>query len=219
MGASGTFDVTIGYDPDLLPDGISEDDVKFFHWTGTTWEDKTLSVNTVANTVTGRLTSLSPIVAGFTPSSSTSSSSSSSGGRGGGSGGAIDLTPTYPDAYFAANPLAKVQLQSSSFVNANGLNVFGASSGQQVTISTSFKNYQQGVQDYAIIVQVIDSDGFTTDIGWSAGKLEGGASTQASRSWTTDEPGSYTVKLFVWNGVSQAPTPLSEVTTKNFVVT
>ena len=112
-----------------------------------------------------------------------------------------------------------MQLQSSGFVSTGGFNISQASSGQQVTISTSFKNYQQGEQDYAIIIQIIDSDGFTTDLGWSAGKLEGGATTQTSRSWTTDEPGSYTVKMFVWNGISATPTSLSEVTTKTFTVT
>ena len=171
--------------------------------------------------VTGRLTSLSPVVTGFVPSTTTTTPTTthSRGGGGGGGFGAIDLTPTYPEAYFQTNPLAKVRLQSSSFVDINGQNVLNSRSGEQVTISTTFKNYQQSEQSYALIVQITDSNGFTTDLGWIAGKLNGGATTQASRSWTTDESGSYTVKMFVWDGVSQTPTPLSEVTTKNFTVT
>jgi hypothetical protein len=36
----------------------------------------------------------------------------------------------YPDSYFTVNPLAKIQLQNSGFVNANGLTVYAAHSGQ-----------------------------------------------------------------------------------------
>lgn len=220
LGSGATIDVTIPYDPSLLPSTISESNVKFYHWTGTAWEDKTLSVDTAANTVTGRLTSLSPVVAGFVPTTPSVSTGTGGGGGGGGGGGSlpIDLTTTYPDEYFKTNPLAKVQLQSVSFANGKGTTVFGAKPGEQITIGTTFKNYQKGEQSYAIIIQVINSDGYTTDIGWVQGKLAAGETTSASRSWTAGESGSYTVKMFVWNGVSGAPTPLSVVTDRVFAV-
>lgn len=227
LGSGGFIDVTIPYNEALLPTGFNEANVKFFHWTGSAWQDKTHSVNTSANTVTGRLTSLSPVVAGFLPSSSSSSSSTttttsggSGGGGGGGGGGApVDLTPTYADPYFLTNPLAKVQLQNSALVNAKGLNIFQAKQGEQISIDTTFKNYQQKEQKYAIIVQVIDSRGFTADIGWVAGTLAAGETTQAARSWVALEPGTYTIKMFVWDGISKAPTPLSEVTVRSLTVT
>jgi hypothetical protein len=223
LGSGATIDVIIPYDPAALPTGFNENNVKFFHWNGSTWEDKTLSVNTSAHTVTGRLTSLSPVVAGFIVPSPTVSTSGGGGGGGGsssGSGGSssIDLTTTYEDSYFVSRPLAKVQLQNSGFVNANGLTVYAAHSGQQININSTFKNYQKTSQTYAMIVQIVDKDGFTSEVGWVTGTLASGETTSASKSWTTGEPGSYTVKLFVWNGISGAPIPLSEVTTRNFVV-
>lgn len=227
LGSGGFIDVTIPYNEALLPTGFNEANVKFFHWTGSAWQDKTQSVNTSANTVTGRLTSLSPVVAGFLPSSASSSTttttSSGGGGGGGGSSGGggsipIDLTLTYPDPYFLTNPLAKVQLQNSAFVNGKGLNIFQAKQGEQISIDTTFKNYQQKEQKYAIIVQVIDSNGFTADIGWVTGTLAAGETTQAARSWVAAEPGTYTVKVFVWDGISKSPMPLSEVTERSLTV-
>jgi hypothetical protein len=222
LGAGATIDVTIPYNPAFLPTGFDENNVKFFHWNGSTWEDKTFSVDTSANTVTGRLTSLSPVVAGFTnaaPSITTSGGGGGGGSSAGGSGSSsIDLTGTYSNDHFKTHPLDKVQLQSSGFVNRNGNTIFQAASGQQITIATTFKNYQESSQKYAIIFQISNKDGYTTDIGWVTGNLDGGATTQASRSWTTEEPGSYTVKFFVWDGISNTPTPLSVTTERAFLV-
>lgn len=222
LGNGATIDVTIPYDPSLLPSGVSESSVKFYHWNGSTWEDKTLSVDTSANTVTGRLTSLSPVVAGFAvPAASVSTSGGGGGGGGSSSGGGgsfVDLTNVYSDDYLKTHPLSKVQLQNSGFVNAQGLTIFQAYSGQQVTITSAFKNYQSSSQNYAMIVQVLDKDGITTDIGWVTGTLASGETAQTSKLWTTGEPGSYTVKMFVWDGINGAPLPLFDTTTKYFVV-
>jgi hypothetical protein len=111
-----------------------------------------------------------------------------------------------------------VQLQTSNFSGANGLNVSQAQSGEQITIATSFKNYQQSEQSYATIVQITDSEGFTADLGWVTGNLTSGQTANATRSWTAEQ-GPHTVEVFVWDDVDQAPTPLSEVTTKTFTVT
>jgi hypothetical protein len=98
------------------------------------------------------------------------------------------------------------------------LNVSQARPGEQVSISTSFKNYQQFEQSYAIILQITDSEGFTAELDWSAGRLASGQVANVTNAWNTDEVGTYTVKMFVWDGVSQTPAPLSEVTTETFEV-
>jgi hypothetical protein len=212
---TGFIYVTIHYDPNLLPAGMSENDVKFFHWTGTAWEDATVSVDTAANTVTGKLTTLSPVVAGYYSSSSSSTTTTTSVGSGGG-GGSVILNGSFPPDYFNANPLAKLQIQNSSFKNLAGTTLFGAKVGQQVSISATFKNYQQVAQNYAIIIQVVDQNGFTTDTGWVTGTVDAGQTVDNARSWTPDAAGNYTIKIFVWDNVSSSPVPLSETTTKYF---
>ncbi|MGI0006313.1 MAG: hypothetical protein ACREAI_07850, partial [Nitrososphaera sp.] len=138
--------------------------------------------------------------------------------EGGGSSTSTNLSGTFPATYFIANPLAKVQLQSSNFSSANGLGVSQARPGEQITIATSFKNYQQSEQSYAMIIQIVDSEGFTADLGWVTGNLTSGQTANSTRSWTAEQ-GSHTVEMFVWDDVDQAPTPLSVVTTKTFEVT
>lgn len=213
---TGFILVTIPYDPNLLPAGMSESNVKFYHWTGTAWEDVTVSVNTTAKTVTGKLTTLSPVVAGYSSSTSTSTTTTTSVGGGGSGGGSVILNPSFPTNYFETNPLAKIQIQDSSFKSLDGSTVIGSKAGQQVSISASFKNYQQTPQNYAIIIQVVDQNGFTTDIGWVTGTVDAGKTADSARSWTPETAGNYAIKIFVWDNVSSSPVPLSETTTKYF---
>jgi hypothetical protein len=48
-----------------------------------------------------------------------------------------------------------------------------------------------------MIIQIVDKNSFTSEVGWVIGMLASGETTNSSKSWTTDEAGSYTVKLFV----------------------
>lgn len=62
----GMVDVTIPYDESAVTSiSGSESDVRFLHYDEEQgiWEDSTMSVNELANTVTGRLDSLSPVIA------------------------------------------------------------------------------------------------------------------------------------------------------------
>ncbi|MEM3159484.1 MAG: hypothetical protein QXJ74_01745 [Nitrososphaera sp.] len=220
LGTNGFIEITIPYDPTLLPPSFNEANVKFFHFTNGAWQDVTFSVDTAANTVTGRLTSLSPVVAGYTSVAPSGGGAVGGGGGGGTTGGGtgIDLTPTYPDSYFVNNPLAKVQVQSTAFIGSSGQAVAAARTGGQIDIQATFKNYQQSSQNYAIIIQVIDKDGFTADVGWVTGTLASGETTNAARSWVAGDEGNYTVRIFVWDGISQTPTALSIVNDKTLTV-
>lgn len=203
--------VTISYDPDLLPSGSTP---RFYHYNGVGWEDLTYSVDTTLHTVTGKLTSLSPVVAGYVSSTSSSTTTTTIGGNGG--GGSVIINQTLDPSYFENNPLAKLQIKSSSIQDLLGNTLVSAKAGQQVSISATYHNYQQVSQDYAMIIQIVDQDGFTTDLSWATGTVDSGKNVDGSRSWTVEEPGSYTVKIFVWNGVSNSPIALSQVTSNYF---
>ena len=93
------------------------------------------------------------------------------------------------------------------------------SSGQQVNISATFKNYQSSPQNYVFITQV-EKDGVTFSIDWAAGTVNAGQTDTASRLWAPAgdyEPGDYTIKVFVWDKLgggpssSSSPSALSEV--------
>jgi hypothetical protein len=74
---SGNITVTFPYNESEIKG--EEQNLKLFHWKNNGWEDCTVSVDTVHNTITGRVTSLSDFGMGYY--------SSSGGGGGGGSGG------------------------------------------------------------------------------------------------------------------------------------
>lgn len=48
--------------------------------------------------------------------------------------------------------------------------------------------------------------------------MKGGQTADVSTSWTPVEDGSYTVQIFVWDGLGASPTPLSTVTVNNIEV-
>jgi len=75
---SGNITITIPYDPTDAQGG--ENNLKLFHWINNGWHDCTVSVNTAGNTITGRVTSLSPFEIGDPISSSGSSGSGHSTG-------------------------------------------------------------------------------------------------------------------------------------------
>lgn len=114
--------------------------------------------------------------------------------------------------------LDRILLQASDIVRNNGGGGSGVRAGEQVDIMTEFTNQQESDQSYAMIIQIEDAQGFTADLGWVTGTLESGETTDASRSWTAPEQGQYTVKMFAWDRVDGAPTPLSEVTMETLSV-
>ena len=68
---TGTIYVTIPYEQSSVPSG-KEGTLRMFHWENGAWHDVTLSVNTADNTITGRVTSLSPFGLGYPYSSGSS---------------------------------------------------------------------------------------------------------------------------------------------------
>jgi hypothetical protein len=134
------------------------------------------------------------------------------GGVGGGTGGEGGGTPSDDSG------LDRIRLEGSDVVRSGGSGGSGLRPGEQVNILTEFTNPQGSEQSYAMIIQIEDPQGFTADLGWVTGSLEAGETTDASRSWTAREPGQYTVEMFAWDRVDEAPTPLSEVTTETISV-
>ncbi|WP_415280918.1 hypothetical protein [Candidatus Nitrososphaera sp. FF02] len=203
----GTYTITIPYDEDALPDGLSESDVKIFHYDedADEWEDITTDVDTVANTVTGETDSLSPIAAGY-DDDDVSGGGDISRARAG--SGQTVYVGVIPESILGDNPLLRFQVNSHGVFDANGERLTSIRPGQQAMLVGSFENKQGQPQDYAVIFQVIDEDGITRDIGWLTGSLESLETFEGSRSWTPDDAGNYTVRILIWNSI-EAPVPLT----------
>jgi hypothetical protein len=218
--------VTLGFpyeDSDLI--AAEEEALRLVHFNDDTEEWELLTnddpgvnggdeVDTAENIVYGTADDFSLFAPVF--SAGTSGGGGSGGGGGGGSGGSVIINQTFPPSYFIDHPLSRVQVEEATIATIGGTNVLQGSPGQQVSLNAGFKNFQTTDQDYAIIFVVIDENGVTSDMGWVTGTLAPGQDTEASRSWTVGTEGDYTIRIFVWNGVSDLPTPLSEVTQKSF---
>jgi hypothetical protein len=149
---------------------------------------------------------------------------SNGGGHGGGGGGAsASITPTdttslLPANFFLVNPLAKIRIQGTSFFDLSGLNVSQASEGQNIQIATTLQNRQATPQNLAYIVQISDKHGAVIDLEIQSASIDAGQTITLGKSWMPSSDGSYTIKVFVWDGVNEAPSPLAPVTERTITI-
>jgi hypothetical protein len=144
-------------------------------------------------------------------------------GGGGGGGGSSSITPsetstTLPASFFLVNPLAKIIIQGTSFVDLSGFNILQASEGQQVQIVSTLENRQGTPQNLAYIVQISDEKGAVLDLEIQSASTDAGQTITLGRSWMPLSSGSYTVKVFVWDGINEAPSPLAPATERTITI-
>ena len=178
----GSVDVTIPYNESKIG-SLPESEMRFLHYDGHKWEDATVFIDTVSNTVTGKVSSLSPVVA------------------------AVVEDGTFGQIYFDQNPLSKIQvLASKKIVETSPLQ------RNTVTISSLIKNIQRINQTYSFIMKVIDKQGATVSLTWQGASISPGSSVQISQKWIPEKDGSYSIQIFVWDGFTNNPSALSKVT-------
>ncbi len=74
--------------------------------------------------------------------------------------------------------------------------------GQQVLVQADIRNNQQEKQQYAYLVLITDSNGFTVSLSWIQGTLPVNETLSAAQSWVPDVAGTFTIKAFVWKSVA-----------------
>ncbi len=89
--------------------------------------------------------------------------------------------------------------------------------GSQVVLSTTIKNNLDSSRTYAAIVEVRDSNGITVFLNWQEGTLQANSETGVGLSWTPDQPGTYTTRVFVLSGLTN-PQVLSQTVTSTITV-
>ena len=111
----------------------------------------------------------------------------------------------------------KVTLTDTRFTDHAGKFLQKANVGQEVIITSIIQSHMSSKQEYAYIVQVKDSDGFTVALSWISGNIEPQRSASAAVSWTPDKAGQYTIEIFVWQSLLK-PMPLLLNEEKNAIV-
>ncbi|MCI0420374.1 MAG: hypothetical protein L0312_14305, partial [Acidobacteria bacterium] len=120
----------------------AEANIRFMHFNGTDWQDLTTSINPVSNTVTGKVSSFSRVVA------------------------AVVDDGTFSSAYFVENPTSRMAIKTQegsdvgiAFVDAQGTTVTTVKRGTDVSVVTTVKNLQRTSQEYLYIVEIFNSRG------------------------------------------------------------
>jgi len=111
----------------------------------------------------------------------------------------------------------KITVTETRFTDNSGKFLQKGVVGQQVTISSIIQNHMSSKQEYLYIVQVKDSDGFTVSLSWISGNIERQRAVSAAVPWIPDEPGQYTIEIFIWQSLLE-PVPLLSKELKNAIV-
>lgn len=81
--------------------------------------------------------------------------------------------------------------------------------GEQIMLTLDGNNKGNSAQSYIALVQINTEDGETVHIAWQIGAAAVGDPINSGFEWKAEEPGSYTVRSFLWTSLG-SPTPISE---------
>lgn len=105
---------------------------------------------------------------------------------------------------FGISSLDKITVNDAGLVNRSG-NPIGnnVNVNQQVLVSSKITNTQNANQDFIYIVQIKGESGAVMKIGWITGTLTKFQNFVPAVSWFPATQGTYTVEIYVWDGLNQ----------------
>ncbi len=72
---------------------------------------------------------------------------------------------------------------------------------KQVQIVADVTNSQEKIQPFAYLVQIRDENDVTISLAWLTGSLSPKQMLSPALSWIPENPGTYTVTIFVWESI------------------
>jgi hypothetical protein len=146
------------------------------HFEGGAWEDATVFVNATSNTVTGKLTSLSPVVA------------------------AIVEDGSYGEVYYESHPHSKISTANLSYVDQAGNVTIDGMPQQDIDgVTITLTNTQRMDQLITVVTQVLDENNVVVSIDSTSEALQRGQSTTLTvkPAFPGLRAGAYTVQVIV----------------------
>lgn len=116
---------------------------------------------------------------------------------------------------FALDGTERIELRDPRLVNAFGEAVSqNINTHQQVQVQTDVTNKQNTPQNFVYIVQILNEDKVVLKLTWISASLNPHQTLSPAISWVTDNPGTYTAEIYVWDSVKDAYalTPPIEIT-------
>jgi hypothetical protein len=111
-----------------------------------------------------------------------------------------------------------VSISDPTMVDSTGHALSGYQVGQEIGVQSVLTNHGTANQDFAYMVQVVDSSGGTDYFQAFSASMLPNQSFNASQTWIPTNPGTYTIQVFVWNSLASA-VPLTNVVEKQITVT
>ncbi len=112
---------------------------------------------------------------------------------------------------------SNVTISDPTMVDSTGHVLSSFVTGQEIGVQSVLTNHGTANQDFAYMVQVVDSSGGTDYFQAFSASMLPNQSFNASQTWIPTSPGTYTVQVFVWNGLASA-VPLTNVIEKQITV-
>lgn len=99
----------------------------------------------------------------------------------------------------ALTELERVTIDNASLVNGVGTPIDdNVNVNQQINIISKTTNNQDISQKFVYIIQIKNDQGIVVSLGWIGGELPPKGQLSSSTSWMSNDPGKYTVDVFIW---------------------
>ena len=106
---------------------------------------------------------------------------------------------------FALEGTNRAELKNARLVNAFGeASPQNINTNQQVQVSADITNKQDKNQNYVYIIQIMDQNNVPVKLTWISASFKSQQTFSPALSWSTDRPGTYTVQIFLWDGIQKA---------------
>ena len=108
------------------------------------------------------------------------------------------------------NPQNRATASQTELQNAQGEEVNQVLVDEQVLVVADVTNALDTQQPFVYIVQIQNIDGVVVSLGWLEGALSANQRLSPALSWTPQDPGTYSITVFVWESISN-PSALSPI--------
>ena len=119
---------------------------------------------------------------------------------------------------FALEGTQRAELSNPRLVNAFGESLsHNINTNQQVQIYADVINKQSTPQNFVYLVQIKNEDGIVFSLTWISATLNPQQVLSPAISWSTNNPGTYTAEIYVWDSITNASALTSSIELKIIV--
>lgn len=110
-----------------------------------------------------------------------------------------------------------ISISEPTMVDTSGHPLSSYNVGQEIGVQSILTNHGTTNQKFAYLVQVVNNNGVSDYFQAFSASMLGNQSFTATQVWIPKDPGTYTVQVFVWDGLASA-VPLTDVVQKQITV-